>query len=124
MKLKSSLAIAVLGLSVIGGAHAANANDTAMRAQKERIEGEYKAQRVECDRLSGNQKDVCQTQAKANRDKALADNEAAGKTAEAQQEATKAKRDADYRVAREKCDPLAGAAKDQCVDRAKADYGK
>jgi hypothetical protein len=124
MNLKSSLAIAVLGLSFVGGAHAANANDNAMKAQKERIEGEYKAQRIECDKYSGNQKDVCQTQAKANRDKALADTEAAGKTADAQQEATKTKREADYRVAREKCDPLSGAAKDQCVDRAKADYGK
>ncbi|QEI05347.1 hypothetical protein FXN63_05430 [Pigmentiphaga aceris] len=124
MNLKSGLAIAVLGLSITGGAFAATAAENAMKAQEERIEGEYKAQRVECDRLSGNQKDVCQTQAKANRDKALADNKAAGKTAEAQADAAKTKREADYRVAREKCDPLSGAAKDQCVDRAKADYGK
>ena len=124
MNLKASLAIAVLGLSITGGAFAEDATKNAMKAQEERIEGEYKAQRVECDRLSGNQKDVCQTQAKANRDKALADNKAAGKTADAQQDAAKTKREADYKVAREKCDPLSGAAKDQCVDRAKSDYGQ
>jgi hypothetical protein len=39
-------------------------------------------------------------------------------------EATKDKRDADYKVAIEKCDALAGPAKDSCVSGAKAQYGK
>ena len=34
------------------------------------------------------------------------------------------KRDANYKVAIEKCDALAGAAKDACVSNAKAQYGK
>jgi hypothetical protein len=34
------------------------------------------------------------------------------------------KRDADYAVAKEKCDALAGAAKDACVGSAKANFGK
>jgi hypothetical protein len=34
------------------------------------------------------------------------------------------KRDADYKVAIEKCDALAGTAKDTCVSGAKAQYGK
>ena len=34
------------------------------------------------------------------------------------------KRDADYKVAVEKCDALAGSAKDACVKDAKVRYGK
>jgi hypothetical protein len=38
--------------------------------------------------------------------------------------ATEEKRDADYRVAIEKCDALVGAAKDACVRDARMRYGK
>jgi len=34
------------------------------------------------------------------------------------------KRDAEYKVAIEKCDALAGPAKETCVSNAKAQYGK
>jgi hypothetical protein len=33
------------------------------------------------------------------------------------------KRDADYAVAKEKCDSLAGNAKDKCIDTAKLKFG-
>ena len=46
------------------------------------------------------------------------------KTADAKQDAAEDKRDADYKVAVEKCDALAGAAKDACVRDAKARFGK
>ena len=46
------------------------------------------------------------------------------KTAEARKEAAEDKRDAEYKVAVEKCDSLAGAAKDACVRDAKARFGK
>ena len=39
-------------------------------------------------------------------------------------DAAEDKRDADYKVAAEKCDSLAGAAKDACVRDAKAKFGK
>ncbi len=74
-------------------------------------------------------------EAKANYVKAKADakvdrvasdarQESAQKTASAQREATEDKRDADYKVAVEKCDSLAGNAKDACVRDAKARFGK
>ena len=44
--------------------------------------------------------------------------------AEARQEAATDTRDADYAVAKEKCDALTSSAKDRCVDEAKAKYGK
>jgi hypothetical protein len=50
--------------------------------------------------------------------------DAAQKTAEARQDAVDDKGNAEYKVAIEKCDALAGAAKDGCVRDAKMRYGK
>ena len=50
--------------------------------------------------------------------------DAAIKQADASKEANADKRDADYKVAIEKCDALAGPAKDACVGNAKVRYGK
>jgi len=88
-----------------------------------------------CDDLAGNAKDVCVKEAKAalvkgkadaNVDRVVADTreDAAVKQTEARKEASADKRDADYKVAIEKCDALAGSAKDSCVSSAKAQFGK
>jgi hypothetical protein len=88
-----------------------------------------------CDDLAGNRKDVCVKEAKAELvkgkanakvDRVAADtsHEGATKQAEARKDANADKRDAEYRVAIEKCDVLAGPAKDACVSNAKAQYGK
>jgi hypothetical protein len=88
-----------------------------------------------CDDLAGNRKDVCVKEAKAAFVKAKADakvdrvavdarKDATAKQAEASKEANADKREADYKVAIEKCDALAGPAKDTCVSNAKVQYGK
>ena len=88
-----------------------------------------------CDDLAGNRKDVCVKEAKselvkgkanAKVDRVTADTskEAATKQADARKDANADKREAEYKVAIEKCDALAGAAKDACVSSAKAQYGK
>ena len=88
-----------------------------------------------CDDLAGNRKDVCVKEAKAAFVRAKADakvdrvavdtrKDATAKQAEASKEANADKRDADYKVAIEKCDALAGPAKDTCVSNAKVQYGK
>ncbi len=88
-----------------------------------------------CDDLAGNRKDVCVKEAKAELVKGKADakvdrvaadtnKEAATKQAEARKDASADKREAEYKVAIEKCDALAGPAKDACVSNAKAQYGK
>jgi len=98
-------------------------------------DAEYNVAKEKCDDLSGNGKDVCVKEAKAAHVRATADakvdrvaadtrNTSAVKTAEARRDATEDKRDADYKVAVEKCDALAGNAKDACVQNAKARYGK
>ena len=88
-----------------------------------------------CDDLAGNRKDVCVKEAKAELVRGKADakvdrvaadtnKDAAVKQAEASKEASADKRDAQYKVAIEKCDALAGPAKDACVGNAKVQYGK
>lgn len=88
-----------------------------------------------CDDLAGNPKDVCVKEAKsglvkgkanAKVDRVAADtsHDAAVKQADARKEANSDKRDAEYKVAIEKCDVLAGPAKDSCVGTAKMQYRK
>jgi hypothetical protein len=88
-----------------------------------------------CDELAGNGRDVCVKQAKAELVKGKSDakvdrvtadsnDDAATKQAEARKEARAAERDAEFKVAMEKCDVLAGGAKDTCVDGARMRFGK
>ena len=104
-------------------------------ARLARAEATYDVAKEKCDDLSGNQKDVCVKEAKAGYTKAKADakvdrvatdakQDAVQKTASAQREAADDKRDANYKVAIEKCDSLAGTAKDACVRDAKVRFGK
>ena len=46
------------------------------------------------------------------------------KTIEARKDATADKVDAEYTVAKEKCNTFAGGAKDTCLDQVKARFGK
>jgi hypothetical protein len=56
--------------------------------------------------------------------KAKADAKVDRVAADSSREADQAKRDADYKVAVEKCDALSGSAKSTCVNEAKLRYGK
>lgn len=84
----------------------------------------YAVAKEKCDDLAGNPKDVCVKEAKAVQAKALADAKLHEKVGEARTDATTDKRDADYKVAAEKCDALAGDAKSSCLSNAKARFGK
>ena len=50
--------------------------------------------------------------------------ESTKKVADAKTDAAQDKRDADYKVAIEKCDALAGDAKSRCVNDAKMRFGR
>ncbi|OZI31956.1 hypothetical protein CAL29_29335 [Bordetella genomosp. 10] len=108
---------AALSLTALSfGAHA----QTATTAKD--IDANYKAEQKKCDAMKGNDKDVCEQQAKATRDKAKADLKENKDQAEARRDADKTKNKADYKVAKEKCDALSGDAKDTCVANAKKQY--
>ena len=84
----------------------------------------YAVAKEKCDDQTGNAKDVCVKEAKAIEVKALADTKMSKQVGEAKKDATADKRDADYKVAVEKCDALAGDAKNSCVSSAKSKFGK
>jgi hypothetical protein len=90
---------------------------------EENAEAAYKGAKERCDDRTGNDKDVCLKVAKAEMTKAKADAKANRKTVEAHQDASKDKREAEYKVAAEKCDAMTGDAKSACVKDAKARYG-
>jgi hypothetical protein len=84
----------------------------------------YAVAKERCDDKSGNAKNVCVKEAKAVEIKALADAKMGKQIGEARKDAAEDKRDADYKVAIEKCDMLAGEPKSGCVASAKKTFGK
>ena len=112
--------------------------NTPMARQNARVahaQANYNVAMEKCDVLAGNRKDVCVKEAKAGLVKGQADAKvhrvaadtrhgAATKQADAGKDAITDKRDAEYKVVIEKCDALAGPAKDKCVSNAKVQYGK
>jgi hypothetical protein len=117
-----SFAIALCG--VAGGAIAAEPalSKAAYKAGQDKIEIQAKADRKACGRLKANAKDICEADAKGKEKVAKAELDARYEPSpEAEREAKDAKAEADYAVAKEKCDNFKGNAKDACVKRAKAD---
>jgi hypothetical protein len=80
-------------------------------------EANYKVAKERCDDRTGNDRDVCIKVAKAELTRAKADAKAKRKIAEARQDAAKDKREADYKVAAQKCEALSGDAKSACSRR-------
>lgn len=112
-----------LALAELEYAHTGKSEDH-NKIMKAKAEADYAVAKEKCDDLAGNAKDVCVQKAKAAETKALADAKLDKKVGEAQTEATDDKRDAQYKVAAEKCDALAGDAKSSCMAAAKLKYGK
>lgn len=109
--------------------------DAMYKLRVARADADYSINRQKCDDLAGNVKDVCVKEAKANAIAAKADAKAHMKTAnandkadqksaDARMDAVSEKRDADYALAKEKCDAFAGNAKMNCMNEAKARFGK
>lgn len=92
------------------------------KGQQDKIGAEYRAAQQKCNSLSGNAKDVCKAQAKGVEKVATAELGARrdNYTAEARHKLRIAKAETTHDIAREKCDDLAGNAKDVCVKDAKA----
>ena len=117
-------------------AHYKNTDRARYEAREAKAEADYDVAKEKCDDLSGNQKDVCVKEAKAAQTKAKADAKVArvsnntgtmktsAKTAEVRKDAAEDKRNAEYKVAKEKCDALSGDAKDKCVSEAKLKYAQ
>jgi hypothetical protein len=127
----SKLLIALLasaGIALAGTASAADNKGMTRdqyKADKDRIEAQYKADKDHCSSLKDNAKDVCEAEAKGKEKVAKAELEAEYKhTDKARYDARVAQADANYDVAKEKCDDMSGNQKDVCVKEAKAAHTK
>lgn len=91
------------------------------KSNKENISVVYKSEKSACGSLAGNTKDICVEEAKAKEKIAKADLEAQYEPGvKTTYKARVAKAEAEYSVAKERCDDQAGNAKDVCVKEAKA----
>ena len=116
-----------------GGASAAQMNapmtapisKTSYTQAMKDADAQYKIDKDACSSLSGNAKDICVAEAKGKASVAKAEAEAAYKhTPNARENARIAHAEANYKVAIEKCDDLAGNRKDVCVKEAKSELVK
>ena len=111
----------VIGLAVPTLALGAATTSSEYSAAKDSANAAYKSARAQCDSMSGNAKDVCVAEAKGNLKKAKADAEARYKnTDKARRDAKIDAAEADYDVAKAKCDGKTGNDKDVCIKEAKA----
>jgi hypothetical protein len=120
MKLRSFGILTACALAC-GSTLAVGNNDD--KAARERIDGTYKADTTACAKLSGNAKDVCIAEAVGKRNVARAELDAAHHdTPRTRAKLAEEKAEATYKVAKERCDDLAGNPKDVCVADANAQY--
>jgi hypothetical protein len=96
-----------------------------------RADGTYSVAKERCDEAAGNTEAVClkearaaQVDAKLAEKTAYANTTANDKTATARRDSRADKRDAGCAVAREKCDALAGDAKQACTGNVKTPYSQ
>lgn len=94
------------------------------KAMEVKAKTAYDVAKEKCDDKKGNDKSVCVKEAKAVETKALADIKMGKQMGEAKKDAAEEKRDADYKVAVEKCDAMSGDAKANCIAAAKAKFGR
>jgi osmotically-inducible protein OsmY len=113
---------AAISLAFSAGALAADTLSKAdYKASQGRIAAEYKSAHASCASLTANAKDVCILEAKGNEKVAKAELEARNNPNDKTRLAVSiAKADADYAVAKEKCDDRKGNDKAACVKEAKA----
>ncbi|MCD6026991.1 MAG: hypothetical protein K0R08_1510 [Solimicrobium sp.] len=123
-KLLTTLTAVSVALTFSIAAYSANDEARAnYNVAKENANATYKAARAKCDTLSGNPKDVCIEEAKAEEKRTVANAEARYQnTPAASMKARIAIADADFAVAKEKCKAQTGQPRDLCIKKARADH--
>ena len=120
-KFKLNAVAVAIGLVLGAGAIAQNLSKEEYAARKQDVAAESKSGMAQCGRLSGNAKDICKARVNGTEKFAKADLEAQYKPSiDNNYKVRIARANADYSVAREKCDDRAGNIKDVCVKEAKA----
>jgi hypothetical protein len=111
-----------LGLAGVGHAAMTKAE---FEAQKERLEANYEVAKRKCDTYSGNAKDICMAEAKGRLKVSKTELEERHQDSpKARYNVRMARAEAEFDVAKQKCDNRAGAQKDACLQEAKAAYAR
>ncbi len=115
-----ALCIGVLAFAGAGAGVAAG-DKAAYERARATARSTHDAAKAKCDAMTGNAKDICVAEAKAARTRAEVRAEATYKdTPKAREQAISETAEADYQVARERCNERAGNDKDVCIKVAKA----
>lgn len=116
--------ISVAACCAFAGSAFAAMNKDEYKTQKAEIEATYKADKKGCG-MKANSKDVCNAEAKAKEKVARAELEASYKPSPgADAKVREAKADADYDVAKERCEDLKGKEQSACKVEANSAHEK
>lgn len=95
------------------------------KADRDKIEADYKAAKAQCGSMKGNEKDVCEAEAKGKENVAKAELENKYEPSQAHaRKVDEAKAEAEYKVTKQKCDANKGQHESACEKQAKAKYEK
>jgi len=96
----------------------------ALRLALARADARYDVARERCAARAGQDRSICETDAKAQHAKAVADARLDRRITEARRDAANERRDAEYAQARERCGALPGDARQRCLADAKTRYDR
>ncbi len=121
--MKKILAILLVGAAGMGTAVANDDTDT-MRSAQTKAAADYKTAKAQCDAMKGNAKTVCIDEARATRAHAESDAIASDTKSSARDrnKARVAAADADYALARARCNDKTGTDKSSCMNDAKSSH--
>lgn len=120
---KLTAIIAAISLVMSTGVLAATMTKADYHTAKDEISATYKADKVTCKVMAGNAKDICMEEAEGREKIAYATLEVNyAPTDKHRYEERMAKAKATFAISKEKCDDLAGNAKDVCRQEAKRVY--
>ena len=126
MKNHLSILAVVVSLGFAGNAFAADAmSKDAYKAAKDKIEEQAKADKKACQSMKANAKDICEAEAKGKEKVAKAELDAQNQPgAKADEKVKLMKAEAEYEVAKEKCEDQKGKGMAACKKDAKMAHDK
>ena len=117
----AALLATAAGVSFAAPTFALNHDPASYRNATQKASADYNAAIQKCDGMKDNDKDICMAEAKLARNKAEATALAKYSTSPAaRQKARTSLADAEYALAKERCDDKSGADKDECMNNAKS----
>jgi hypothetical protein len=120
-----AFSFALLAASGLTAAQTTKMTRAQHNAAEEKIEADAKSAKAKCDSLNGNAKDVCEEEAEGREKVSKAElTQQFSPSARNARNVQRAKTDAAYEVAKEKCGDQSGNAKDACEAQARAERDK